>query len=603
MNHVLLRRNPSGRSRACRTITAVICASSALLGCGGSDDPVPVALLACNDTMKSQFAPDALTTVVAVKSFKAGDPLILTGEATPTTPKATQDLCAVELRVGPGHPGPADAPSTSPGIGIQIWLPSSEKWNQRFHALGGGGWQGTYNTSSSDVAPLMTPWEVAQNEGAVSATTDTGHQDPGGSGSFAMNPDGAINDALWKDFAERGIHEMAVKAKALATAYYGTPPKYSYWDGGSTGGRQGLKEAQVNPADFDGIAAAYPAIHWTKFITAELYPQVVYQRDLGGMALTHAQSDLVSNAAIKACDVVGGQHLGYLLAPDQCRYDPVSDPEVLCTSSGGTNTTAACVSTAQAQVANKIWYGMTSDGSAPSPSVDNGWSLEPSGLQRWYGITRGTSFGSFFGVAMPEAAFSIATQMVALELQDPTLGDAGFRNARGSGQDGWKALSYAALNNAFDQGIALQSRFANINTDDPDLSAFRVRGGKMITVHGLNDEVIFPQGSINYYNRVAQQLGGLSAVQSFYKLYLVPGMGHSTPNGTANPQANPPVPARGQVYKLLTDWVEKGIEPQRVDLQSPSAVPFSKSQPMCPYPQRAVFQSGDPFAASSYICG
>lgn len=125
----------------------------------------------------------------------------------------------------------------------------------------------------------------------------------------------------------------------------------------------------------------------------------------------------------------------------------------------------------------------------------------------------------------------------------------------------------------------------------------------MITVHGLNDEVIFPQGSVNYYNRVAQKLGGLSAVQSFYKLYLVPGMGHSTPNGTANPQANPPVPGHGQVYKLLTDWVEKGIEPQRVDLQSPSAVPVSKSQPMCPYPQRAVFQSGDPFVASSYLCG
>lgn len=604
MDHVPLRRQPRINARAYLAIMAAVCAAGALSGCGGSDDPAPVARLACDDTMKSQFTPDALTTVITVKSFKAGDPLVLAGEATSATPTATRDLCAVELRVGPGNPGPANAPSTSPGIGIQIWLPARDQWNQRFHALGGGGWQGSYAiATSSDVVPFLTPWEVAQDEGAVSAITDTGHQDMGNSGSFAMNPDGTINDALWRDFSERGIHEMAVKARALATAYYGAPPRFSYWDGGSTGGRQGLKEAQANPNDFDGIAAAYPAINWTKFITAELYAQVVYQRDLGGTALTHAQSDLVSNAAIHACDMVGGKHLGYILDPSQCRYDSASDPNVLCASSGGTNTTAACVSTVEARAANKIWYGMTADGSVPAPSTDNGWSVEPSGQHRWYGITRGTSFGTLFGLGMPEAPFGIATEMVALELQDPALANPGFRNAKGNGADGWKGLGYTDLNNAFDQGLALQSRFANINTDDPDLSAFRGRGGKMITVHGLNDEVIFPQGSVNYYNRVAQKLGGLSAVQSFYKLYLVPGMGHSTPNGTANPQANPPVPGHGQVYKLLTDWVEKGIEPQRVDLQSPSAVPVSKSQPMCPYPQRAVFQSGDPFVASSYLCG
>ena len=103
-----------------------------------------------------------------------------------------------------------------------------------------------------------------------------------------MNPDGSINTVLWNDFAQRGIHEMAVKTKQITKAYYGKAAKYSYWDGFSTGGRQGHKLAQLHPDDFDGILAGAPAFNWTRFITNELYPQIVYQRDLGGVPLTAA---------------------------------------------------------------------------------------------------------------------------------------------------------------------------------------------------------------------------------------------------------------------------------------------------------------------------
>ncbi|HSW07627.1 MAG TPA: tannase/feruloyl esterase family alpha/beta hydrolase [Aquabacterium sp.] len=599
-------------------LAAMACGVMAACGSDSGDaaPPPTTPLLACDESMKTAFAPDAMTQVVTVKAFKVGDPLVLSGQATPMTTNAKQALCGVELLIGPGNAGPADAPSTAKGIGIQIWLPAKEKWNKRLHALGGGGWQGGYSTGSSDVFPAFTPWEIAQDEGAVSATTDTGHVDPTMSGSFAMNPDGTINTTLWQDFSERSLHEMAVKAKQLAQAYYGSAPKYAYFDGGSTGGRQGLKAAQAHPADYDGIAAAYPAINWSKFITAELYPQIVFQRDLGGTPLSKAQSDLVSRAAIQACDLVGGKHLGFLIDPSQCRYDPTMDASVLCQADGGSNTTSACVTPAQARAANKIWYGMTADGSVPSPAQDNGWAAAPTGAQRWYGLTRGTSFyGQWFvdvaglppsftlALASPVSAFTIATDQVALELQNSRLAGANFRNAGGNGIDGWKSLSYAQLNNAFDIGVALQPQFGRINTDNPDLSAFKSRGGKMITVHGLNDELIFPQGSIHYYDRVAAQLGGLAAVQSFYKLYLIPGMGHGSFNGTANPDANPPVPGHGQVYALLTDWVEKGIAPDRVDLSSPIPVPVAKSLPMCAYPKKATYISGDPFVAASYVCG
>ena len=396
-----------------------------------------------------------------------------------------------------------------------------------------------------------------------------------------------------------------MSTKALTTAYYGTAAKYTYWDGFSTGGRQGHKEAQVNRTDFDGILAGAPVVNWTRFITNELYPQIVYQRDLGGVNLTTGQLTLLGNAAINACDVVGGQHLGYIQDPSLCRYDPTLDASVICVAQGGTNATADCVSPVQATAMNKIWYGQTSDGSVPSPAVDNSFALTLNGNQRWYGLTRGTNLLGLGG-ATP---FFIATDMVALELQNPTYAMPSFTNATGNGADGWKGLSYAQLSNAFDRGIALQPLFANINTDNPDLAAFRDAGHKMLVYHGLADVLVAPQGTINYYNRAATLMGGITAIQSFYRVFLIPGMGHGVDNGTSNASANPPLPGNAttsssQLYGVLTDWVEKSIAPTRIEISSAVTVvnPVAKSRPLCLYPLKATFVSGDPNLTASYSC-
>jgi hypothetical protein len=584
-------------------------------------------LLACDDTMKTAFKPDLLTSVLLVHSFKKGDPLALPGApATPTPPVAANDVCVVKLLVGPGNPGPAGAPSTSAGIGIEVWLPAPANWNQRIHVIGGGGWAGgTATTSLTQLAglggpggPTSTPQLASTVEGAVSATTDTGHSGgiPVIDGSFAMNPDGTINTVLWNDFSQRGIHQMAVKTKELTKAYYGRPARYAYWDGFSTGGRQGHKLAQLHPHDFDGILAGAPAINWTRFITNELNPQIVYQRDLGGVPLTDDpatsdQLDLLGNAAINACDLVNGQHLGYIPDPSQCRYDPTQDASVLCTASGGTNTSASCVTTVQAEAMNKLWYGQTRDGTAPSPALDNSWSVSIGGDHLWYGLTRGTSFGglglSFGGVPFP---FPIATDMVALEEQNPTLATPSFTNATGNGANGWMQLSYAQMAAAYDDGVTLQPSFAYINTDNPDLRAFRDAGGKMLLYHGLADVLIMPQGSVNYYERVVNGIGSLKQVQEFYRFFLIPGMTHGLANGTTNPNANPPLPApvgtsgTQQLYDVLTNWVENGIAPTRIDISSrvTTAFPVAKSRPICLYPMKAKYVGGDINVASSYVC-
>lgn len=605
-------------------ILAIAAASATLVGlsaCSGGTDPsaTPVtpntpatpsaATLSCDDSMKTAFKPDANTTVLLVKAFKKGDALLLSGTATATTPTAANDLCVVKLNVGPGNPGPSDAPSTSPGIGIEIWLPTAANWNNRIHAKGGGGWAGLAEGSLTQFAgttltPAMagtvTPASIAGIEGAVSASTDTGHVTGSTGGSFAMNPDGTISEQQWIDFSERAVHEMAVKTKALTKAYYGKDADHAYFVGFSLGGRQGHKEAQVNPADFDGILAGMPSFNLSKFSTAGVYHRLVQQIDLHGSALTAAQLGLVSNAAISACDTVGGQHLGYIPDPSQCKYDPSQDAGVLCTASGGTNSSANCVSTAQAAAINKMWYGQTADGSVPSPAVDNGFGVTLASNQKWYGITRGTDLTPVAGGGVwSPAALQLYTDFLALEMQNPLLGLPSFHNATGNGTNGWAGLSYAELSMAFDRGVALQTAFDNINTDNPDLSAFRDRGGKMLTFHGLADIVIPPQGSINYYNRVANQMGGIAQIQNFYRFYLVPGQSHGFMSGVANPSANPPLPTETGLYDVLTDWVEKGIAPGRVDIKTSDG---TKSRPLCVYPQQATYGGGDPNQTASYTC-
>lgn len=580
-----------------RSAAALIVAG--LVACGGSGGDKP---LACDSSIQNEFRPDALTTVLLVKEFKKGDALLLSGEPTANTAVAANDLCFVKLNVGPGNPGPAGAPSTSPGIGIEVWLPKKENWNRRLHVKGGGGWAGgphgtltglVVNSGSAGSAA-----EAAGVEGAVSATTDTGHSI--NNGSFAMNPDGTINEVLWRDFSERGLHQTALKTKALTRAYYAEEHKYAYWNGFSTGGRQGMKEVQAHPADYDGVLAGAPVVNWTKFITTELYPQIVMQRDLGGVLLSTAQQSTVGAAAIASCGTIGGVNLGYIIDPLACRYDPALDTSVLCTGAGGTNATAGCVTAVQAQAFNKIWYGQTPDGSVPSPAIDNGTGITTSPNQKWYGLTRGTALNALTGVN----PFGVATDQVALSLQNPRIAQPSFINAQANGENGWRNLTYAELNTAWDLGVALQPRFAEINTDNPNLSAFRDRGGKILSYHGLADTLVPPQGTIHYYNRVANTMGGLTAVQNFYRLYMIPGMGHGFSNGSAVPAAVP-LPTNAQLYQMLTDWVERGIAPPaRLDLSSPTstAFPTAVSRPICLFPLKPTYTGGPATTASSFTC-
>jgi hypothetical protein len=592
-----------------------------LAACSGGDDdisvsppappppppPAPVALQ-CDDTMKTAYRPDSDTTVLLVKAYRAGEPLALSG-TTGTPPTAAQDLCLVKLRVGPGSPGTAGAPSTSPGIGIEVWLPTLANWNERIRNLGGGGWAGGNHLNTALVA--STQAAAIAGTGFVVGTTDTGHSGPGG-GSFAMKEDGGFNTALWRDFSERGLVQLAEKTRSLARAYYLKPQRYAYWQGCSTGGRQGYKVAQERPDLYDGFLNEAPVVNWSRFITQELYPQIVIRRDLVdiGQTLTTAQLGFVSSRAVSACDAVGGGRLGFILDPRQCRYDPTRDAAALCTGEvgngvTGTSTNAQCVNAVQARAVNKIWYGQTIDGSVPDPQADVGSTpFLASSNHLWWGLSRGANLGLLANTASP---FGVATDMAALTLQDPSYGTPSFVNATGNGVNRWRDLGYADMAFIFQQAINLQPFFGDINTDKADLSGLRDRGGKIIHFHGWGDQLVPAMGSINYYQRVANAMGGFTETQKFNRLYMVPGLGHcggvGTISGSDSPAANTnsvPLPTNQQLFDALVAWVETGTAPNRIVVRSANA---SVSMPICPFPRKATYSgTGSITDEASYTC-
>jgi Tannase and feruloyl esterase len=558
------------------------------------------------------FGKDPLVSLLGVTPFKAGDPLVISEPVTDQTMRAMRDLLLVKINVGPGHDGPAGAASTSPGIGIEIWLPNADEWDGRIHTIGGlGGFDGGRHGDTQAVGWFYAAL-TAGMEASVSASTDSGHAPT--NASWAFSADGSFATQLWEDYAHRAQHEMALKTKALTAAFYGRAHSRCYYEGASTGGRHGYRLAQDYPDDYDGIIGMLPALYLAEFcIGTLLYRDLVIERDLGGVPLTEGQMDLVSNAAIRSADLVGGEHLGYILDNQACTYDPARDADVLCLADGGTNSSADAITLAQAEAIKKIWYGMTSDGSVPDPAQDNGVALELDGKHRWYGFARGTSlYNAFFTkfdprmrellAAAAKSGDSLGSDFAAIALQDPKMGGLGFRTAAGNGESKWRSLSYAQLNDAFDRAVSLDAQLAHVSSVKPDLSAFAARGGKFLSWHGWNDEAIPIQGTMRYYDSVIAHMGSAEAVQDFFRLYLVPGGGHMSPQGTSNPEANPPTFAYGQLYRLLVDWVENGKAPGRIDLASPSEVPVKRSQPVCPYPGKLRYIGGDPNVAASYVC-
>lgn len=215
-------------------------------------------------------------------------------------------------------------PTTDSNIEIEVWMPAAN-WNGKMQSVGNGGWSGAINTGGMAQALL---------QGYATASTDTGHK--GGRGSFALgHPEKLI------DFGYRAVHEMTVAAKKVISAYYGSAPRHSYWNGCSSGGKQGLKEAQRYPTDYDGIVAGAPANYWTHLMAADLWIGVAALKDKESF-IPPEKYRLINQAVLAACDEVDGLKDGLLNDPRQCHFD-IS--KLLCSGAG----TSACLTAPQSK--------------------------------------------------------------------------------------------------------------------------------------------------------------------------------------------------------------------------------------------------------------
>jgi feruloyl esterase len=596
-----------------------------LLAVSGHMMPALAQSLKCDDGIKTAFHPDSDTSVVAVRLVKKGEELSAPDvPKPPITPAA--DLCLVKLLVGPGVTAEKDgtARSYSQGIGIEVWLPTPANWNERIRNYGGGGWVGGGHRFADQIGSKV-PAMVNANMGYASGTTDAGqpwYQD----GSFAFLSNGKVNAEGLRDFSVRAMVEQAVKTKALASLYYGKAPKYAYYDGHSQGGRQGLKIAQEYPELYDGYMIGQPALNIAKFGTAALYPQIVMKTELGYTAANKTEAAAfaakvaaANKRAVATCDKAG---LGFLLDPFACDYDPARDAGALCAGEAGKGVTgsnpdaATCVSVKEAIALDKIWFGATPDGSfdaAQSPDSRSGKSLGNN--QLWWTFTRGTAIGG--------QITSAGTDNVALALQDvsyaadaTTTSAVPIANGSTNLRNKWLELDYAGLADAVNKNVALQpTLFNNLITDKADLTRLRDLGRKVVVWSGLADDAIPPAGNLNYHERVVAAMGGHAEVQKFMRMYLLPGVAHSsqgrayTVGGKNDAVPLPKLPGNAnqtptreqdQFFTALVDWVEKGMAPGEIMLTSRDN---SVSYPACVYPLRTIWNgSGPATLATSYAC-
>jgi len=223
-------------------------------------------------------------------------------------------------------------PSADSQIRFEVWLP--QKWNGRYQQLGNGGWAG------SIVYQRMGP---PLTHGFVAAGTDDGHRGPSDDASWALgHPEKLV------DFGYRSLHETSVAARALSAAFYGHAPKYAYFNGCSDGGREALVSAQRYPEDFNGWVVGAPANDWSRLLGGLLRDSQLASR----ASFSSVQLNLLTRAALRACDAADGLADGIIANPPACNFDPHS---LVCTP----GRTEDCLSVAQADAAEAIYRGVS----------------------------------------------------------------------------------------------------------------------------------------------------------------------------------------------------------------------------------------------------
>jgi feruloyl esterase len=322
---------------------AAVVAANASLQAATCEDLVRLALPHTTVTMAASVAPGAFRPPAGFsQSLQPGD------VSYPDIPA----FCRVAATM---------RPSSDSEIKIEVWLPAPSAWNGKFMAVGNGGQAGEIYYQRMGL-PLSLGYAVA--------STDTGHEGKGTDGSYALgHPEKVI------DFGYRAVHEMVEKSRAVIIGYYARAAKRSYWNGCSTGGRQGLEDIQRYPNDFDGAITGAPALNPLAAVQIVWTAQVVHKEE--DSLIPASKFPVIQKAVLEACDAHDGVKDGVLEDPARCKFDP----KVIQCKGGNA---ADCLTAAQVETARKIYSPAVNPrtgeqiGPAFEPGSEKGWTFAAS---------------------------------------------------------------------------------------------------------------------------------------------------------------------------------------------------------------------------------
>lgn len=450
-------------------------------------------------------------------------------------------------------------------IGVEIWLPSGQ-WKGVFHGNGNGGYAGSLIAGYGGM-------EAGLRRGYASATTDMGTAP-----ATALNGDPLIgHPEKWKDWGMLSTHLMTVTGKAIAKAFYGEDAKHSYFTGCSTGGQQGLIEAQYYPDDYSGILVGAPVISRTwghalaiwDYRAANLEP---------GHKLSDAKLSLLHKAALSACGAKSNGLSSDLFIGDPlaCKFDPA---ELTCKGEASD----ACLTAAEVQTAKDFYSGPVNRAGHPT----------------YYGWAPGSESPGRAGWGFTQAGSN----------NEPAF-DGLFKWVFGADWD-WRKFDFDRDMPKVDAelGPALNG------VPRGDVSRFRARGGKLVIYQGWADTLVAPAQTLDFYNKMAKQFGGTAKEQEFARLFLAPGVMHcgggDGPNAfnSANGAARKPPSDKPEedLFAAMIRWVEDGVAPAQVIatkyVDDAAVKGIAMKRPLCAYPQKAWYKgSGDTNDASNFIC-
>ena len=466
------------------------------------------------------------TTIVSAQTVNAGEFKLLSGGrgANPNAPfEKLPPFCRVRATL---------KPTVDSDIKIEVWLPL-QGWNGKLQSVGNGAWAGVISF------PALA---AAVGAGYAAASTDTGHE--------GNNPDFIPgHPEKLADFIYRAPHEMTVAAKSIINGYYGNAPKYSYWNGCSTGGRQALTEAQRYPNDYDGIIAGAPAAFVTHLQGMQVWVNQMAHRDPKAY-IPAEKFSMLHQAVLAACDAQDGVKDGVIENPMKCKFDP----QVLaCKEGDGPN----CLNAEQVETARMMYAGPVEHGKNLFPGVEPGSE---------------TGWNTLAGAKPMSLAVEVYKYAAGKYAANPN----------------WDINDFKLSD--IDQFEKQNGTV--VDSVDPNLKPFFEVKGKLLMYHGWADPGVPPMGTVNYFHNVTKTVG--SEAEASMRLFMVPGMGHC--GGGDGTSTFNMIPA-------LERWVEQGSAPERVEASRMRDGKVDRTRPLCAFPKVAVYTgNGSTDEAANFSC-